>query len=264
MVHLEVSAHIPLPIEEYWRLRITSEFLATESKILKNASKTISKTEHDDEGRVIYHQMKTKPDLSAVPSVLMAMLPEEGIVYVDDIEYVTDDEQTPYVCRTRTTPNIAQDSCNITSYMRVIQDPADANACIQTLTLDVSVSLWMAGSAVESLIANGVRDGYKKLPQIVQTYLATLHVTDERSSTPLSVGSVSSLADSDYYGSVGELNVSDGELALAAGKHGLKREHSAPNDRLKQTTSGLRGMLLGGGKKRFHIMAASTGSLDTQ
>jgi hypothetical protein len=144
MVKVEVSAKIALPIEEYWAHRITQEFLDAETQVLKNASKVISATKTDEKGRITYHQMKTKPDLSTVPNMLMAMLPEEGIVYTDEIEYIFDDPQTSYVCKTRTTPNIAQDTCNITSIMRVIPDPENpTNACIQTLSLDVNVGLWM-------------------------------------------------------------------------------------------------------------------------
>lgn len=82
MVHVDVTARIPLPITEYWAARITPEFLSIETKVLKNASKVISKTDLAEDGVTVkFHEMKTKPDLSTVPSMLMAMLPAEVRVH---------------------------------------------------------------------------------------------------------------------------------------------------------------------------------------
>jgi hypothetical protein len=50
------------------------------------------------------------------------------------------------------------------------------------------------GSAVESLIANGVRDGYKKLPQILNAYLAAI----APAPAPAAQRQVSVGSDSDY------------------------------------------------------------------
>lgn len=261
MVHIDVSAQIPLPVAEYWAVRTTPEFLAAEVKVLKNASKVITKTACDDNGRVTHHQMKTKPDLSSVPAMLMRMLPAEGIVYTDEIEYITDDAETPYACRTRTFPNIANDNCDIVSYMRILPDPENPNACIQTMSLDVNVSVWMVSSAIEALIANGVRDGYNRLPQIVEHYL--------QKSVFVRSGSCDTLAnyDSDY-GSLSDLSISDAD-SIARFKTGVKREHeSAPGTPSTQPAgkgSRLRSMLsLGAGdkKKSCEDLSASLGSLN--
>jgi hypothetical protein len=49
---------------------------------------------------------------------------------------------------------------------------------------------------VESLIANGVRDGYKKLPQILNAYLAA--IAPAPASAPAAERQVSVGSDSDY------------------------------------------------------------------
>ena len=186
-MRVSTKAVIPMSAEDYWRIRDTPEFWAIETRILKNASKLCAKEIRNDAGDVTGRILKTMPDLSGVPGFLLSMLPEEGIVYTDNVTYVTDDAVTPYAFRCTTSPNIYSDSCNIKSYVRVTPVEGHPKACVQSITIDISVDVWLpgVGAAVEGLVKSGIMDGYENLPRMVKEYISQ-YLSDTDSGYELS------------------------------------------------------------------------------
>ncbi|KNC75202.1 hypothetical protein SARC_12266 [Sphaeroforma arctica JP610] len=95
------------------------------------------------------------------------MIPgDDGLVFVDEVEYLYDDPVTPYSFKCITVPSILADKANITSKTRIIASK-DGRSCKQSIRMDVSVKAWGVGAIVETLVLNGVRDAYAQLPTMV-------------------------------------------------------------------------------------------------
>eukprot|EP01134_Creolimax_fragrantissima_P004732 CFRG4732T1 len=171
MVHIDTQAVLNLPAAEFWSIRNTEEFLAIECKYLNNASKyCLSEKIDPDTGMVEHQKLATKPDLSVVPPFLLKLLPgDDGLVFYDDVNYTTEDPTTPFAFTATTTPSVFSDKADIVGYVRVVPS-SDNRTCTQIVSMDVNVSQWGMGSIVESIVSNGIHNGYKLMPAMVEDW----------------------------------------------------------------------------------------------